>query len=83
MNTVSPANPRNHLLTRARFNKGFSMRALAQRAGISTSWLVELEVHGRQPGPDVAKRVADVLDLKPTDLFDLPLPGDDQEPAAA
>jgi len=80
---VTTATRPNHLLTRARFNAGLSIRGLADAASVSPSTIVNLEKHGRPPRADIAKRIADVFGLRPTDIFELPLPGDDQETAAA
>jgi transcriptional regulator with XRE-family HTH domain len=66
--------PTNLLLRRARFNAGLSLRELAEAAGVSVGTIVRLEKHGGEPQAATAKRVADALDLRPTDLFELPLP---------
>jgi len=60
----------NQVLTRARFNAGLSVRDLAKRAGCTHQTLYDLEADsGRRVRPATAKRIADVLGLKPTDLF--------------
>jgi DNA-binding XRE family transcriptional regulator len=77
---VTRATKHNHLLARARFNAGLTQKDLAAAAGCSARSIHNYEVEGRTPEAPIAKAIADVVGLKPTDIFELPSP---QEPVAA
>jgi transcriptional regulator with XRE-family HTH domain len=49
---------------------GLSQRQLASRVGVHHSYLARLESGDHaNPSPDVVQRIADVLELDPTDLY--------------
>lgn len=64
--TPSQAKQLGSLVAKARSRKGVSLRDLAWRVGVHTSWLGRLE-HGdfADPAPDRLARVADALDIEP------------------
>lgn len=50
-------------LRNIRKKKSLSQRAVAKLAGISQNHFSNIEIGVRRPSPDVAKRIADVLDF--------------------
>lgn len=57
-------------LRNARKEKCLSLAETAQMVGISYSGYCNIELGKRNPSVSVAKRIANVLDIKWTDLFD-------------
>lgn len=64
--TNAQAKQLGRLVSRARLRRGFSVRGLAERLGISFSWLSKLEA-GRyaEPSAELVVRVADELNISP------------------
>lgn len=58
------------VLRNARREKGLSILKTAQAVGISYSGYCNIELGKRNPSVPVAKRIANVLDIKWTDLFE-------------
>lgn len=58
------------VLRNARRGKRLSILETAQAVGISYSGYCNIELGKRNPSVSVAKRIANVLDIKWTDLFD-------------
>jgi transcriptional regulator with XRE-family HTH domain len=57
-------------LREERERAGLSQRQLASRVGIHNSYLARLESgETAHPSPDVVQRIADVLEIDPTDLY--------------
>jgi len=48
-------------IRQSRTNRGLSLRALADRAGISAPFLSDIELDRRNPSPKVAKKLAEQL----------------------
>lgn len=69
---------RNILLIRARFNAGLTQKQLAERAEVSERTIQNLE-GGSRPEAPTAKAVADVFELRPTDLFQVEADWDGRE----
>jgi transcriptional regulator with XRE-family HTH domain len=67
--TTAQAKQLGALVARARARKGLSLRDLAGQLGLARSWLGYLE-QGRyvDPGPDRLARIAEALDLEPTQI---------------
>lgn len=59
-------------LIAARLRSGYTQRALGRVTGLSSGFLSQLETGDRDPGPDTAKRLCDVLDATFDDLFEIP-----------
>jgi transcriptional regulator with XRE-family HTH domain len=54
------------LIAKARSRKDLSVRDIADRIGVSTGWVGELEQgRFRDPSPDRLARIAEVLDIEP------------------
>jgi len=51
--------------------KGFSQQAFGKHIGISQPYTVQLIKGKRNPSPQTAKKIADALDIKFDDLFDI------------
>lgn len=66
--TTSPSGPPNEALVAARWDGGLSQDALAKKARVTLRTVQRLE-RGYKPQPATAKAVADVLGLKPSDLW--------------
>lgn len=56
-------------LTRRRILSGYSIRKLAQVAGMSFSHLAAIERGDSDPSPATAKRLADALEIPVDDLY--------------
>jgi transcriptional regulator with XRE-family HTH domain len=64
--TPAQAKQLGSLIAKARSRKGLSLRDLAWRVGVHTSWLGRLEQGDfADPAPDRLARVADELDIEP------------------
>lgn len=61
-------------LRSARLNKGLSLRACADEAGIDMHALWRAE-HGKSPSPSTAKKIADFYGVKVTTIWPVADPG--------
>jgi transcriptional regulator with XRE-family HTH domain len=59
-------------LRRLRHEKGLSQEALAQEAGVNRSYMSRLERGSSYAGLEIIGKLADVLDVEPTELLRLP-----------
>lgn len=55
----------------ARITAGFSQRALAKAANLSSGYLSQIERGERSPSPQVARRLCDLLGVQFHDIFTL------------
>ena len=56
-------------LVKNRIMSGFSQRSLAREIGISGAYLSQIENGDRNPGPGVAKKIAEALGVNYSDIF--------------
>lgn len=56
-------------LVQARIKKGFSQRELAKRTNLSSALISQIENDERNPSPNSAKKICDVLGVKFDDIF--------------
>lgn len=59
------------VIRRLREGRGLTMDALAESAGISTSYLSEVERGLKRPSTDVIAKVADALDMRASEFLEL------------
>lgn len=59
------------VIRRLREDRGLTMEALAESAGISTSYLSEVERGLKRPSTDVIAKVADALDMRASEFLGL------------
>jgi transcriptional regulator with XRE-family HTH domain len=60
-------------LRRLRHEKGLSQEALAHEAGINRSYMSKLERGGSYVGLEVIGKLANVLEVEPTELLRMPV----------
>lgn len=70
--TDTVSSPASTRLITARTLRKLTQSKTAKRAGISASYLAELEKTGDTPSPDVRKRLARVLRFGERELFTIP-----------
>ncbi|HHW14491.1 MAG TPA: transcriptional regulator [Firmicutes bacterium] len=68
---------------REREERGWTLQQLAERAGLSVSYLSEIEQGKKRPSLKVARRLSQTLGLPPTAIFSAPPPEERGDQAAA
>lgn len=63
--------PRPRAITVARIKQGLSQRALARKAGLSSSYLTMIENQNRYPSPSAARKICEALGKTFDELFEL------------
>lgn len=60
---------KNTAMEKARRNKGFTQKQLAEATGTTRLWIHAIESQGAEPSLAVAKKIAEVLDVTLDELF--------------